>query len=34
VYGLAVRLLKERSQFLPEHADSWGQIVQALMEGK
>ena len=34
VYGLAVRLLKERSRFLPEHADSWGEIVRALMEGK
>jgi hypothetical protein len=34
VYGLAVRLLKERSRFLPNHVESWGQIVRALMEGK
>jgi hypothetical protein len=34
VYGLAVRLLKERSRFIPAHADSWGQIVQALQEGE
>lgn len=32
VYGLAARLLKDRSRFLPEHADSWGQIVDALMK--
>jgi hypothetical protein len=23
VYGLAVRMLKERSRFIPDHADSW-----------
>jgi len=34
VYGLAVRLLKEHSRFIPAHADSWGQIVQALLEGE
>jgi len=34
VYGLAVRLLKELSRSLPEHADSWGQIVQAMLTGR
>lgn len=33
VYGLAVRLLKERSRFIPEHAVSWGEVVRALSEG-
>ena len=33
IFGLAVRLLDNRMQFVPEHATDWEQIVQALFEG-